>query len=46
MLLFQKPEAELKDFEPRLKLKPRHKYGWFHIKLFLIFQDILLDSTL
>ena len=24
------PEAEFKEFEPRLKFKPRLKYGWFH----------------
>ena len=27
-------EAEFKEFETRLK------YGWFHLKLFLIFQDL------
>ena len=26
-------EAEFKEFEPRLKLKPWLKYGWFHFKL-------------
>ena len=25
-------EAELKEFERRLKYKPRLKYGWFHLK--------------
>ena len=25
-------EAKFKEFEPRLKFKPRHKYGWFHLK--------------
>ena len=24
------PEAEFKEFEPRLKFKQRLKYGWFH----------------
>ena len=24
----------------RIKLKPRLKYGWFHLKLYLIFQDL------
>ena len=27
-------EAEFKEFKPRLK------YGWFHLKLYLIFQDL------
>ena len=27
-------EAEFKEFEPRLK------YDWFHLKLYLIFQDL------
>jgi len=26
------PEAEFKEFEPRLK------YGWFHLKLYQMFQ--------
>ena len=28
------PEAEFKEFEPRLK------YGWFHLKLYSMFQDL------
>ena len=28
------PEAEFKEFEPRLK------YGWFHLKLYSLFQDL------
>ena len=28
-----RPEAEFKEFEPRLK------FGWFHLKLYSIFQD-------
>ena len=28
------PEAEFKEFEPRLKFKPQLKYGWFHFKLY------------
>ena len=36
------PEAEFKEFEPRFKLKPRLKYGWFHLKLFSMFQDLIL----
>ena len=31
---FKRPEAEFKEFEPRLK------YGWFHLKLYSIFQDL------
>ena len=34
------PEAEFKEFEPRLKFKPRLKYGCFHLKLYLMFQDL------
>ena len=32
--LTQHPEAEFKEFEPRLK------FGWFHLKLNSIFQDL------
>ena len=28
------PDAEFKEFEPRLKFKLRLKYGWFHKKLY------------
>ena len=31
---FWLPEAEFKEFEQRLKFKPRLKYGWFHLKLY------------
>ena len=34
------PEAEFKEFEPRVKFKPRLKYGWFHLKLHYIFQTL------
>ena len=34
-------EAEFKEFEQRLKFKPRLKYGWFHLKMDYIFQDLL-----
>ena len=34
------PEAEFKEFERRLKFKPRLKYGWFHLKLYSMFQDL------
>ena len=32
--------AEFKEFEPRFKFKPQFKYGWFHLKLYQIFQDL------
>ena len=32
--------AEFKEFERRFKFKPRFKYGWFHLKLYLMFQDL------
>ena len=38
--MFTWPEAEFKEFELRLKFKPRLKYGWFHLKLYSIFQDL------
>ena len=28
------PEAEFKEFEPRLIFKPQLKYVWFHLKLY------------
>jgi len=28
------PDAEFKEFEPRLK------YGWFHLKSYSMFQDL------
>ena len=40
ILIFYKPEAEFKEFERRLKFKPPLKYGWFHLKLYSIFQDL------
>ena len=33
-------EAEFKEFEPWLKFKPQLKYGWFHLKLYSMFQDL------
>ena len=33
-------KSEFKEFEPRLKSKPQLKYGWFHFKLYSIFQDL------
>ena len=32
--------AEIKEFERRFKFKPRLKYGWFHLKLYQMFQDL------
>ena len=37
---FTVPVAEFKEFERRFKFKPRFKYGWFHLKLYLMFQDL------
>ena len=34
-----RPEAEFKEFGPRFKFKRRLKYGWFHLKSYLMFQD-------
>ena len=34
------PESEFKDLNPRLKFKTRLKYGWFHVKLYLMFDDL------
>ena len=33
-------EAELEEFEPRLKFERRLKYGRFHLKLYTMFQDL------
>ena len=32
--------AEFKEFERRFEFKPRLKYGWFHLKLYQMFQDL------
>ena len=37
---FKYPEAEFKEFEPRLNIQPRFKYAWFHLKLYQMFQDL------
>ena len=34
--------AEFKEFERRFKFKPQLKYGWFHLKLYQMFQDLSL----
>ena len=38
--IFIWPVAENKEFERRFKFKPRLKYGWFHLKLYQMFQDL------
>ena len=35
-----RPEADLKEFELWLKFETRLKYGWFHLKLYSMFQDL------
>ena len=40
LLLSDSPEMEFKEFERRFKFKPRLKYGWFHLKLYQMFQDL------
>ena len=37
---FNQPVAEFKEFKRRFKFKPRFKYGWFHLKLYQMFQDL------
>ena len=37
-LRYYRLEAEFKELEPRLKSKPRLKYGWFHLKLYSTLQ--------
>jgi len=39
-LINNKPVAEFKEFERWFKFKPRLKYGWFHLKLYQMFQDL------
>ena len=34
------PVAEFKEIERRFKFKPRFKYGWFHLKVYQMFQDL------
>ena len=33
-------ETEFKEFEPQFKFETRLKCGWFHLKLYLMFQDL------
>ena len=35
-----KSVAEFKEFKRRFKFKPRFKNGWFHLKLYQMFQDL------
>ena len=37
---FTQSVAEFKEFERRFKFKPRFKYGWFHLKLYQMFQNL------
>ena len=39
-LIYKRPVAEFKEFERQFKFKPRFKYGWFHLKLYQMFQDL------
>ena len=39
-VVFKSPVAEFKEFERRFKFKPRLKYGWFHLKVYQMFQDL------
>ena len=34
------PEAEFKEFQPRLKFQSLLKYGWFKLELYSMFQDL------
>ena len=40
-----RPETEFKEFELRLKFKPRLKFGWFQKKFYYPFL-VILNSTL
>ena len=35
-----RPEAEFKEFEPRLKFKTWFRYDWFHLKLYSALRDL------
>ena len=37
----KQPEAKFKQFEQRLQFKSRHKYGWFHLESYSMFQEDL-----
>jgi len=39
--LFSSPVAEFEEFERQFKLRLRLiKYGWFHLKVYQMFQDL------
>jgi len=38
-------DAEFKEFEPRLKFKPRLKYGWFPLKSYSLFHQDLSQGS-
>ena len=40
MFIVGNPEAKFKEFEPRIKFETRLKYGWLHLKLYSMFQDL------
>ena len=37
-------EVEFKEFEPGIKFETRLKNGWFHLKLYLMIQDLSRHS--
>ena len=37
-------KAKFKGFEPRLKFEKQLEYGWFHLKLYSMFQDLSRHS--
>ena len=39
-LVFNSSEAEFKEFEQWLKFETQLKYGWFHLTLYSMFQDL------
>ena len=42
--MFTWSDAEFKEFKLRLKFKPRLKFDWFCLKLYLIFQGLIRRS--
>ena len=40
MFISLKTVAKFKEFERRFKFKPRFKFGWSHLKLHEMFQDL------
>ena len=41
----KKLDLNLKNLSRSLKFKPRLKYGWFHLKLYSIFQELSRRSN-